>query len=75
MLGHKSLVVYEGEEAHDELAVHPICHATVAGDGVAKVLDLEGALEAGCEESAKGRNERGEGGEDDGVKLHGFSRE
>lgn len=74
-MGDKSLVVYEGEEAHDELTVHPVGHATVAGDGVTKVLDLEGALETGCEESAKGCDERSEGGQDDGVKLHGLPRE
>lgn len=41
----EGVVVDVGEEAHDELAVHAVRHATMAGDGVAKVLDLEGALE------------------------------
>lgn len=66
----KGVEVHVGEEAHDELAVHAVRHAAVAGDGVAKVLDLEGALEAGGEEAAKGSNERGKGGEGESVQLH-----
>ena len=44
--------VYEG--GHEELAVEPVHDAAVAGDDVAKVLDLEGPLEAGGEEAAEG---------------------
>jgi hypothetical protein len=43
----------------------------VAGDGLAEVFDLEGALEAGGEEAAEGGDERGEGREDEDVELHG----
>lgn len=70
MLGDKGLVIYESEETHDELTIHPVRHSTMAGDGIAKVLDLEGAFEARCKEAAEGRDERGEGGEDHGVELH-----
>ena len=55
------LVVHEREEAHDELAVHAICHASVTRNRVAEVLDIEGSLEAGSEEAAEGRDEGGEG--------------
>lgn len=51
------------------LAVHAIGHATMAGDAVAKVLDIEGALETRGEETAKGRNEGGEGSEEEDVVL------
>jgi len=39
----------------------------MAGDGVAEILDFEGALEAGGEETAEGRDEGGEGAEDEDV--------
>ena len=71
VLGDEALIIHEGEEAHDELAVHAVGDAAVAGDAVAKVLDLEGSLEAGGEEAAEGGDERGEGGEDHDVELHG----
>ena len=69
--GDETAVVEKRNTAHDELAVEAIRGAPVAGDGVAKVLDLEGALEAGGEEAAEGRDERGERREDDHVELHG----
>ena len=65
------MVVQVREEAHNELAVHAVRDATVARNGVAEILDLEGALEARCEEAAKGRDERGERGEVEGVEVHG----
>ena len=40
----EALVVHVGEEAHDELAVHAIGDAAVAGDAVAEVFDLKGAF-------------------------------
>lgn len=70
----EGVIVHVGEEAHDELAVHAVRHAAVSGDGVAKVFDLEGALEARGEEAAKGGDEGGEGGQDEGVELHGGNR-
>ena len=41
------------------------------GDAVPKVFDVEGALEAGCEKAAKGRDERCKGGHDEYVYLEG----
>jgi hypothetical protein len=41
----------------------------VARDGVAKVLDVEGALDAGGEEAAEGRDQGGERGQDQDVEL------
>ena len=69
--GNKALVVHEGEKAHDELAVHAVGDAAVAGDGLAKVFDFEGAFEARGEEAAEGGDQRGEGREDQDVELHG----
>jgi len=43
---NKCVVIDVGKQAHDKLAVHTICHATMARDRVAKVFDLECALEA-----------------------------
>lgn len=39
-------------------------------DGLAEVLDFEGALEPGGEEAAEGGDEGGEGCEDEDVELH-----
>jgi hypothetical protein len=41
---NERVIVHVSKEAHDELAVHPIRDAAVAGDRVAKVLDFERAL-------------------------------
>lgn len=69
--GDKTLIIHEGEEAHDELAIHAVGDAAVARDGLAEVFDFEGPFEAGGEEAAEGRDERGEGCEDENVELHG----
>lgn len=69
--GNKALIIHKREKAHDELAIHAVGDAAVAGDGFAKVFDLEGAFEAGGEEAAEGGDQRGEGGEDEDVELHG----
>ena len=50
---NKARVVHESDGAHDELAVHPVSHTTVARNRVAEVLDLEGSLESGSEEASK----------------------
>jgi len=67
----KALIIHEGEKAHDELAVHAVRHAAVPGDRVPKVLDLEGALQAGSEEAAEGGDEGGECREDEDVEVDG----
>lgn len=64
------LVVNKGEEAHDELAVHAVSHATVAGNRIAKVLDVECSLESGSKETTKWSNERSKGRENQDVELH-----
>ena len=66
----ETLVVHESEETHDELAVHAVGHAAVSRNGVAKVLDVEGTLEAGGEEATERRNQRSEGCHDKDVELH-----
>lgn len=52
------------------LAVHAVSHAAMARDGVAKVLDLEAALEAGSEEAAKGCDDRCKHRQHHGMQLH-----
>lgn len=43
----------------------------MAGDRVAKVLNVEGAFETRGEEAAEGGDEGGEGGHGEDVELHG----
>lgn len=69
--GNSPLVVHEGKETHDELTVHTIRHTTMARNGVTEILDVEGALQTGREETAEWSNERGKCGEDKNVELHG----
>lgn len=71
MHGNKTLIIHKGKEAHDELAVHSIRDAAVTGDRFAEILDLEGSFQAGGKEAAKRRDEGGEGGEEENMKLHG----
>lgn len=40
-------------------------------DRVAKVLDVESSLEAGCKKAAKGSDQRGEGSHNETVDLEG----
>lgn len=68
--GDERVVVHVSEEPHDELAIHAISHAAMARNRVAKVLDLEGALQAGREEAAERSDERGECCQDQGVELN-----
>lgn len=72
VFGDEGVEIHVGKEAHDELAVHAVSHASVSGNGVAKVLDLEGALEARGEEAAKGSDQGRKGRDDDGVELDGL---
>ena len=62
--------VHVGKETHDELAVHAVRDAPMAGDRVAKGLDLEGPLEARREKATKGGDERRKRGPEKGVNLH-----
>jgi hypothetical protein len=68
--GDEGVVVDMREEAHDELAIHAVRHAAVTRDGLAKVLDLEGALEPRGEEATKRSDEGGKRREDERVELH-----
>ena len=43
----------------------------MAGNRFAEVLDFEGAFETAREEAAEGSDERGEGCENEDMKLHG----
>lgn len=51
------------------LAVHAVGHASVAGDTVAEVLDVEGAFETRGEEAAEGSYEGREAGHEEQMDL------
>ncbi len=51
------------------LAIHPVGHSSVTRDTVAKVLDVEGPLEAAGKETAERRDQRSKGGHDERVQL------
>lgn len=42
----EALVVHVCEKPHDELAVHTVCHASMARNAVAEVFDLERSFES-----------------------------
>lgn len=68
---NEGVVIHVGEEAHDELAIHAVGDAAVAGDRVAKVLDLEGALETRGKETTEWGNQGRKRGQDESMELHG----
>lgn len=61
--GNEGVVVHVGEETHDELAVHTVGNTAVTGDGVAEILDLEGALQTRGEETSEGSDQGSESSE------------
>ena len=62
-------VVDKDEEGHEDLAVESVGEASVTGNDGAKVFDLEGAFEAGSEETAERGDESREDGERKRVQL------
>ncbi len=54
MLGDESLIIYKGEEAHYELAVHPIGHTAVARMESPKSLILKVRLSPEAKKPPKG---------------------
>lgn len=71
MCRDKGVIVDVCEESHRKLAVHAVSHTAVARNRVAKILDLECALETRSEESTEWGDERRECGQDQGVQLNG----
>jgi hypothetical protein len=71
----EGLVMHEGEEDHDELAVHPVRDPAVSGDDRVEVLDPVGALDGRHEEAPEGRDQGTEDAEDDAVQLDGLDGE
>lgn len=57
MNSNEARVIHEGERAHDELAVHAVCHTSMARDRVAEILNLERAFQSRGEEATKGGNQ------------------
>jgi len=45
MFANKAAVVDVGKDAHQELAIHSVCHTTMSRNTVSKVLNIKGALE------------------------------
>lgn len=66
---NEARIVEEGNGSHNELAVHAVRHSAVARNGVAKVFNLEGALETRGEEASEGCNKGCKCSEDEDVKL------
>lgn len=75
VVGHKRLVVQVREEAHEELAVHSVRDSSVSGDGISKVLDLEGSLESRGKEASKGSHQRGKRRQNADVEVDRGGRE
>lgn len=69
MNGNEALIVHECQCSHDELAIHTVGNTAVAGDGVAKVLDMERPLDSRGEEAAERGNQRSERGQDEDMEL------
>lgn len=67
---NEAVIVHVGKETHDELTVHAVSDTTMTRDRVTEILDLEGALEARCEEATEWRDEGSESSEDQNVDLH-----
>ncbi len=63
--------MYEKQQGADKyaLAIHAIRHSAVPRDAVAEILDVERALETGCEEAAERSDKRREAGHDEQVEL------
>lgn len=69
--------VHIDKGGHQVLAVEAIDNTAVAGNNVAKVLDLEGPLEATGKEAAKGANDGAEERQrkrmqDKGIRVDGL---
>mmetsp|Transcript_10244 Transcript_10244/g.30572 ORF Transcript_10244/g.30572 Transcript_10244/m.30572 type:complete len:445 (+) Transcript_10244:1418-2752(+) len=60
--------MHVGRHHDEELAVHAVHDAAVAGDERAEVLDVVGALDGRCEEAAPGRDERRNQADDEAVR-------
>ena len=64
------MIVHVGEKSHNKLAIHPIRDTTVAGNRLAKVLDLKSPLESRGKETTKWCNQRSERRENQNMKLN-----
>ncbi len=68
--GNEALIVHGCEKPHDELAVHAVCDAAVAGDRLSKILDFECPFEPRGKKATEGSDQRGESREHENVHLH-----
>lgn len=67
--GNEAGIIEKGDCAHDELAIHAIRDTAVAGNAIAKVFDLEGALQSRGEEAAKRCDQGRKSGKNQDVEV------
>ena len=72
---NEAVIIHVGEKSHDELAIHAIRNTTMAGNRLAKILDLESPLESRGKESTKRCDQRGERCENQDMQLDGLDIE
>ncbi len=70
MHSDETLIIHECEKTHDELTIHAIGDAAMAGNRFAEIFDVECPLESRGEKPSKGRDQRREGRKDEDVELH-----
>ena len=73
--GNKTVIIHVRKGSHYELAIHAIGHTAMSWYAIAKIFDLEGSLESGCEETAKRSNQGCEGCKNCDVELHRRNQE
>ena len=70
------------KQGQNILAIHSVCHSTMAWDAITKVFDVKRSFESRCKEAPKWSNQRCKEGKEEEVKLiwsvrnsfHGMSR-
>lgn len=68
---NEGLIIKVYKETVEDLTIHSICHASVAWNTVAEILDFEGTLEARSEESTERSDERCKCAQNHQVQLYG----
>lgn len=68
-------VIDVGEDAHQKLAVHSICHPPMSRDAMTKIFDVKGSLESGGEEATEWTNKGGKSCHDEQMQVVGRIRE
>lgn len=66
--------MHRNEQSGDELAVHPVSHSSMSRNDGVEIFDAVSALDRTRPEPAERRDDRGERGHGEGVKLNGGHR-